>query len=229
MAVRLLALHSLLEALTLEHEAALVQLQFNLPQGACRNREHIGLLCSKLCSCAALDKTDVMRLISQSRKLRGHALQTSLSQHIQNLSGASLAMAFESMKQLNRQGKQYWCKRELTPRHVKTVLERCISENVVGQSVQTLNTSQVLPTAIFPHLHRITTILGNISIPSSNIGTEYWGTEIKNTAAESPHLKAIELRCSRWWPKVHVLALVWKQCLPQLSKDVIVSISNAIL
>ena len=192
-AVRLLALHSLLEALTSEHEQALLQLQFNLPQGA--------------------DKTNVMRVVSQSRKLRGHASQTALCQHVRNLSGASLSMAFESMKQLNRQGKQYWCKHELTSRHVETVLERCISENAVDQLVRTLNTSRVLPVAISPLLHRLTVVL------DINLNNQ-------------PHLQAIELRCSRWRAKKHVLALLWKQCLPWQClpwQDVVVSISNTIL
>ena len=134
-----LRLHSLLEALTSKQEEALLQLQFNLPQGA--------------------DKTNVMRVVSQSRKLRGHASQTALCQHVRNLSGASLSMAFYSMKQLNRQGKQYWCKHELAPRHVETILARCIIENVVGQLVRTPNTSRVLPIAISPHLYQTTAAL----------------------------------------------------------------------
>ena len=206
-ALRIIVKHELLGALSEEHETALLQLQFNL-KGS--------------------DKTKVIRAISQLRKLK--ASQVSVCQHNQNLSGAGLAVAFDSMKQLTR-------RRELTAQQLGILVKRCINDNAVEELVLALNMSQVRSVAIFPHLGDLTSALGDPTHDHRAQRSTGTLTSAHHAAMQvhmqAPlvlvHMQAITTRCSRWRAKSHVLALVWKQSLPQLSRDIVVSISNVML
>ena len=182
------------------HHAFLLQLQFKLQNRA--------------------EKREVGTILSQVKALCPQVSER--NPHISNLSHASLGIALHSMKHLGRH-----C--ELTSRHIETVLVRCNDDVELDELILALNRCRQTA-AIFPHLQQLQTRTAASSTwvpPQNRTACSSYKTACAAQNLASSALSMIATKCLKWQARTHVFSMVWKQCLAELPRDVVISISKA--